>query len=55
VAGATVEIRHGALAGLKGKIIRAASGNRFVVQIDFIQQGASVLLDGFCLEAVRVG
>jgi transcriptional antiterminator RfaH len=52
VAGATVEIRHGALAGLKGEIVRAASGNRFVVQVDFIQQGASVQLDDFYLEVV---
>ena len=44
-----VEIQHGALAGLKGRIIRAASGRRFVVQVDFIQRGASVLLDDYNL------
>jgi transcription antitermination factor NusG len=43
--GALVEISSGPLAGLKGKILRAASGSRFVVQVDFIQRGASVLLD----------
>jgi transcriptional antiterminator RfaH len=50
--GATVEIRTGALAGLKGTIIREAARNRFVVQVDFIQQGASVILDDYVLAAV---
>jgi transcriptional antiterminator RfaH len=50
VPGATVEIRSGPLAGLKGKILRTATGRRFVVQVDFIQRGASVLLDDFTLE-----
>jgi transcriptional antiterminator RfaH len=44
--GMLVEIRRGPLAGIKGRIIRTATGRRFVVQIDFIQRGASVLLDG---------
>jgi transcription antitermination factor NusG len=48
-AGDFVEIQHGALAGLKGSILRAASGRRFVVQVDFIQRGASVLLDDYNL------
>jgi len=51
--GATVEITSGPLAGLRGKILRSASGNRFVVQIDFIQQGASVVLDDFTLTRVN--
>jgi transcriptional antiterminator RfaH len=46
---AAVEITSGPLAGMKGKILRGASGRRFVVQVDFIQQGASVLLDDFML------
>jgi transcriptional antiterminator RfaH len=52
VPGATVEIKSGPLAGLKGKIISAASGRRFVVQVDFIQRGASVLLDDFTLARI---
>ena len=47
--GMMVEITSGPLAGLKGKILRSASGQRFVVQIDFIQRGASVVLDDFTL------
>ena len=47
--GMKVEIKSGPLAGLKGTIVRGASGRRFVVAVDFIQQGASVLLDDFTL------
>jgi len=47
--GSVVDITTGPLAGLKGKIVRTASGQRFVVEVDFIQRGASVLLDDHCL------
>jgi transcription antitermination factor NusG len=50
--GAFVEISSGPLAGLKGRIIRAASGRRFVVQVNFIQRGASVLINDFNLIAI---
>jgi transcription antitermination factor NusG len=50
--GAIVEIRTGPLAGLRGKILKSASGRRFVVAVDFIQRGASVLLDDFNLACV---
>jgi transcriptional antiterminator RfaH len=53
VPGAVVEVRSGPLAGLKGKILQAASGRRFVVQVDFIMQGASVLLDDFYLTVIE--
>jgi len=49
--GTTVEITCGPLKGLRGKIVRAASGRRFVVEVHFIQRGASVLLDDFALKA----
>jgi len=49
--GAAVEITSGPLTGLKGKILRTASGRRFVVEVDFIQRGASILLDDHCLAA----
>jgi transcriptional antiterminator RfaH len=52
VPGALVEIRSGPLTGLKGKILREASGNRFVVQVDFIQRGAAVLLSDTHLVAL---
>jgi transcriptional antiterminator RfaH len=47
--GMAVEIRSGPLAGLRGKILREASGRRFVVEVDFIQRGAAVTLDDFTL------
>jgi transcriptional antiterminator RfaH len=53
--GVPVEIRSGPLAGLHGTILRTASGRRFVVQVDFIQRGASVMLDDVHLAAVDEG
>ncbi len=50
--GVPVEITSGPLAGLQGTIQRTASGKRFVVRVDFIQQGASVLLDDYMLTPV---
>src|SRR5207245_2119577 len=52
VPGNVVEIRSGPLAGLRGKILQRASRRRFVVEVDFIQRGASVLLDDFALVKV---
>lgn len=53
--GDLVQITSGALTGLCGKILRTASGRRFVVQVDFIQRGASVVLDDFVLTEARGG
>ena len=50
--GDIVEIRSGALMGLRGKILATATGRRFVVQVDFIQRGASVLIDDVALAPV---
>jgi transcriptional antiterminator RfaH len=47
--GAEVEICSGALAGLRGTVVRSAAGRRFVVRVDFIQRGASVELDDYTL------
>jgi transcriptional antiterminator RfaH len=52
VSGKTVEIHSGPLAGLQGVIVKSLSGNRFVVKVDFIQRGASVLLDESVLAPV---
>ncbi len=51
--GMIVEIRAGPLAGLRGEILKSASGRRFVVAVDFIQRGASVLLDDYTLTCVE--
>ena len=50
--GVRVVISSGPLAGMSGKIIRSASGRRFMVEVDFIQVGASVELDESTLDAV---
>jgi transcriptional antiterminator RfaH len=49
VIGQEVEITSGPLTGFRGRVLRTASGNRFVVEVDFIQRGASVLCDGMAL------
>jgi len=51
--GKAVTIRTGPLAGLRGKIIREVSRRRFVVQVDFIQQGVSALLEEYMLAPVN--
>jgi transcription antitermination factor NusG len=51
--GMVVEIQQGPLKGLLGKIVRGASGRRFVVEVDFIRRGVSVLLDEFALVQVE--
>jgi transcription antitermination factor NusG len=53
VPGAHVAITTGPLAGLRGVIARTVSGHRFVVQVDFIQRGASVMMEEHALECVR--
>lgn len=52
--GSPVEITSGPLTGLSGVIVRSATGRRFVVRVDFIQQGASVLIDDFALVPLDV-
>lgn len=47
--GTPVEVINGLLAGVTGTIVRRTSGNRLVVRVDFIQQGASVEIDDFAL------
>jgi transcription antitermination factor NusG len=51
--GTPVEITTGPLAGLCGTVIKTASGRRFVVKVDFIHQGASVLLEDCALLPLR--
>jgi transcriptional antiterminator RfaH len=45
--GMTVEILSGAMVGMRGKVLRLATGRRFFISVDFMKQGASVLLDEF--------
>jgi transcription antitermination factor NusG len=50
--GTVVDIRTGPLAGLRGKILKTVTGRRFVVEVDFIHRGASIVLDDFTLAPV---
>jgi transcriptional antiterminator RfaH len=50
--GTVVEIRSGPLTGMRGKILQSATGRRFVVEVDFIHKGASILLEDFTLAPV---
>ena len=47
--GMWAEIRNGPLAGLEGKILRRGKNLRFLVEVNFLQRGASVEIDGFML------
>jgi transcription antitermination factor NusG len=48
--GTQVVIKAGPLRGLQGTILRTERGRRFSVQVNFIQRGASILLDDYLLE-----
>ena len=50
--GDRVKIRSGALAGLEGRVVRTENSRRFVVTVDFLQRGASVIADDFDLEVI---
>ena len=54
VVGTPIEITSGPLAGLKGTILKDGSRRRFLVQVDFLHQGASVLLDDFYLTPIGI-
>lgn len=51
-AGARVRIRSGFLAGLEGIVVKRDRQRRLIVAVDFLQQGASVLLDDFDIEPI---
>lgn len=48
--GDRVAVRSGPLAGLEGTVLHGATGRRLVVQVDFIQRGASVIANDFDLQ-----
>ena len=47
--GMNVDICQGPMRGLRGRIVNAATGRRFVVSVDFIGKGVSVVLDDVML------
>lgn len=50
--GTAVTVRDGPLTGMTGTVVKAAGGFKFVVRVDFIRQGLSVLVDGVALGLV---
>jgi transcriptional antiterminator RfaH len=51
--GAVVEITSGPLAGLQGKILRQRPGLRFFIEVDFLQRGVSVDMEGWMFRPVE--
>jgi transcriptional antiterminator RfaH len=51
--GMPVVLTAGPLAGLQGKIVRRDRQMRFVIEVDFIQRGASVEVEGWMLQPLR--
>jgi len=49
--GMAARIVSGPLAGMSGTVIRNSNGIKFVLQVRFIQQGASIEVDGSLVEA----
>lgn len=47
--GMDVDICQGPMRGLRGRIVNTATGRRFVVAVDFIGKGVSVVLDDVML------
>ncbi len=50
--GRRVRIRAGAMRGLEGVVVERRGQSRLLVAIDFIQQGASVAIEDYLLEAI---
>ncbi|TWU06953.1 transcriptional activator RfaH [Symmachiella macrocystis] len=49
-AGRAVRVRSGAFAGTEGTVISRRGKTRLVVEVNFLQQGASIEIDDFLLE-----
>lgn len=50
--GMPAEIVSGPLAGCRGRIIRCSKGARFLVEVSFLQQGASVEVDWSMIQRI---
>jgi len=51
--GMRVRIRSGSLAGLEGTVLKRRGKMRLLVAVEFLQRGASVLLDDFEVEEIQ--
>jgi transcription antitermination factor NusG len=50
--GAQVRIRSGSLAGIEGTVLKRRGGDRLLIAVTFLQQGASVQLEDFQVEPI---
>ena len=50
--GTQVRIRTGPLAGMEGVVVKRRGGDRLLVVVKFLQQGASIQIEDFQVEAV---
>jgi transcriptional antiterminator RfaH len=50
--GAPVMIESGPLAGMEGRVIKRGKNLRFFVEIDFLQRGVSVEVEGWTLRSI---
>jgi transcriptional antiterminator RfaH len=50
--GSLARITRGPLAGLCGQVVRNKRGQKFVLQVQFLQQGVSVAIDVASIEAL---
>jgi transcriptional antiterminator RfaH len=48
--GRHVRVRDGLLAGIEGMVLRRQGESRLLVSVNFLQRGASVEIEDFCLE-----
>ena len=51
-AGATVRVKNGPMTGIEGVVLKRHNGDRLLVSVRFLQQGASVSLADFQVEEV---
>lgn len=51
--GMRVRIRRGPLAGMEGTVLKRRTGDRLLVAVHFLQQGASVQLEDFEVERIE--
>ncbi|MBX3441577.1 MAG: hypothetical protein KF774_04160 [Planctomyces sp.] len=50
--GMPARIVSGPLAGMNGRVVRNKNGTKFVLEVQFIQQAASIEVDGSVVEAI---
>ena len=51
-AGTRVRVRSGPMVGLEGEVLKRRGETRLLVAIEFLQQGASVLIEDYQLEEI---